>query len=116
MPASLLPSPPERSLAIAQARRELIHGERSRSRGMQGASMSDSEKPAKIDTASDSDFSASRAASMARCIAPVNEALRSVCAISGSRCQRMCGLQRPASMSRSSRPACSPVSYMSTCG
>ena len=34
MPASLLPFPPERSLAIAQARRELIHGERSRSRGM----------------------------------------------------------------------------------
>jgi hypothetical protein len=29
---------------------------------MQGASMSDSEKPAKIETASDSDFSAARAA------------------------------------------------------
>jgi transcriptional regulator of acetoin/glycerol metabolism len=33
MPASTVPSLPERSLAIAQARRELIHGEASRSRG-----------------------------------------------------------------------------------
>jgi transcriptional regulator of acetoin/glycerol metabolism len=33
MPASLVLSPPERSLAIAEARRELIHGEGSRSRG-----------------------------------------------------------------------------------
>ena len=83
---------------------------------MHGASMSDSEKPAKIDTASDSDFSASRALSMARCIAPVNEALRSVCAMSGRPCQRVTGVLRPASLSNSSRPACSPVSYMSMCG
>ena len=32
MPASLVPPPPERSLTIAEARRELIHGEGSRSR------------------------------------------------------------------------------------
>ncbi|MCY1312156.1 hypothetical protein D9M70_625510 [compost metagenome] len=83
---------------------------------MHGAVMSDSEKPARIDTASDSDSSAARAASMARCIAPVNEALRSVCAMSGSWRQRMCGWLRPASSSNSRRPACSPVSYMSTCG
>ncbi len=83
---------------------------------MQGAAISASEKPARIDTASMPSASAARAAATARCIAPSAVALRSVELSSGGRRQASTGRARPLSVWNSSRAACSPVSYMSTCG
>jgi len=92
---------------------------------MHGAGMSASEKPANTLTAEIAPApsrSAARAASTARCIAPLPVALRRVCDINGSGCQRTTGVPAltsvpvPANIASSKRPACAPVSYMSTCG
>ena len=82
----------------------------------QGAGMSDSEKPPNTVTAGSSGVCICVARSQASFMGPPSVVLRSVWLISARGFQMTSYCASPRHISSSSRPACSPVSYMSMCG
>ncbi|KAG1433794.1 hypothetical protein G6F55_014657 [Rhizopus delemar] len=78
--------------------------------------MSARANPASTDTPSMPAASARRAASTASRMAPSAVALRNVWVINGRRRHAITGRGPPLSQPNRMRPACSPVSYMSTWG